>query len=130
VIEAFLASILLMSCLALVPAPSTMKNPMGNLVSTANNVLLSLDNNGHLATIIDSRNWTTLKNCVESALPLTTWFNLTVFDQEMNTLNPFPLCNAGAVNDKVVSIDYVCVSQNSNYTIYVLRLQLSEIGST
>jgi hypothetical protein len=130
VIEAFLASILLMSCLALVPAPSTVKNPTENLVSTANNVLLSLDNDGHLATIIGSRNWTTLKDCVESALPLTIWFNLTVFDQEMNTLNPFPLCNAGAVNDKVVSVDYVCVSQNSNYTIYVLRLQLSEIGST
>jgi hypothetical protein len=130
VIEAFLASILLMSCLALVPAPSTVKNPTGNLVSTANNVLLSLDSNGQLATLVDSRDWSTLKDYVESALPLTTWFNLTVFDQQMTTLNPFPICNAGAINDKVVSLDYICVSQNSNYTIYVLRLQLSEIGST
>jgi hypothetical protein len=120
-----------MSSLALVPAPaSNVKNPTGNLVSTANNVLLSLDSTGHLATIVDSRNWTALKESVESALPLTTWFNLTVFDQEMNTLNPYPISNAGVVNDKVVSTDYICVSQNSNYTIYVLRLQLSEIGST
>jgi hypothetical protein len=131
VIEAFLASILLMSCLSLVPVPpSNMKNPTENLVSTANNILLSLDTNGYLATIVDGRNWTTLKECVESALPLTTWFNLTVFDQGMNTLNPFPISNAGALNDKVISVDYICVSQNSNYTIYVLRLQLSELGST
>ncbi len=129
-IEAFFASILLMSCLALVPAPSNLENPPGNLVSTANNILLSLDSNGHLAAIVDNRDWTTLKECVESALPLTTWFNLTVFDQEMNTLTPFPISNAGAVNDKVTSVDYICVSQNSSYTFYVLRLQLSEIGST
>ncbi len=130
VIEAFLASIILMSCLALVPAPSTTNNPTGNLVSTENNVLLSLDNEGHLATLIDNRNWTTIKDCLESALPLTTWFNLTVFDQGMNTLNPFPICNAGAINEKVFSVDYLCVSQNSNYTIYVLQLQLSEVGLT
>jgi hypothetical protein len=119
-----------MSCLALIPAPSNLKDSTGNLVSTAQNVLQSLDSNGHLATLIDNRNWTALKNCVESALPLTTWFNLTVFDQGMNNINSFPICNAGAVSDKIVSVDYICASQNSTYAIYVLRLQLSEVGLT
>ena len=130
VIEAFLASILLMSCLTLIPAPSTAKDPTGNLASTAQNILLSLDSNGHLASLIDSQNWAALKDSISSALPLTAWFNLTVFDQEMNGINPYPICNAGAVSDKVVSLDYICVSQNSNYTIYILRLQLSEVGVT
>ena len=125
VIEAFLASVLLMSVLTLIPAQTTLKDPSGNLASTAQNILVSLDSNGHLAALVDGRNWTALKDCVESSVPLTVWFNLTVFDENMNALNDFPICNAGAVSDKVVSADYLCASQNGNYTIYILRLQLA-----
>jgi hypothetical protein len=125
VIEAFFASILLMSCLTLIPAQPNLKDSTENLASTAQNILLSLDSNGHLANLVDNRDWTALKNSVESALPLTVWFNLTVFDKNMNGINPFPISNAGAVSDKIVSVDYVCVSQSSDYAIYILRLQLS-----
>ena len=130
VIEAFLASLLLISCLTLVPASPRAQNSTGSILLTAQNVLLSLDSNGHLATLIDNRNWTALQDSVEAALPLTAWFNLTVLNKDMNILNPFPLCNAGAASDKIVSVDYVCASQGSTYTIYVLRLQLSEVGLT
>jgi len=129
VIEAFLASMLLMSCLAFIPTPTQTSDSTGNLVSTAQNLFLSLDSNGHLAALVDNRNWNTLESSVESALPLTTWFNLTVFDKNMNVINPFPLSNAGSASDKVVSVDYVCTSQNGTFAIYVLRLQLSEVGS-
>jgi hypothetical protein len=128
VIEAFLASILLMACISIIPAPSNLKDSTGSLASTAQNVLLSLDSNGQLANLVDNRNWTSLKDSIASALPLTVWFNLTIFDRGMNILNPFPICNAGAVSDKIVSLDYVCTSQNSTYTIYILRLQLSGVG--
>ena len=127
IIEAFFATILLMSCLALIPASSSLKDATENLNSTAQNVLLSLDSNGHLATLIKNQNWTALKDCLESSLPLTVWFNLTVFDQGMNRINPFPICNAGAVSDKIISVDYICVSQSSSYTIYILQLQLSQV---
>ena len=129
VIEAFLASMLLMSCLAMIPAQPNLQDSTGNLASTAQNVLLSLDGNGHLATLIDNRDWTGLKNSIASALPLTVWFNLTVFDVNMHVLNDFPICNGGAVSDSIVSVDYVCASQNSSYTIYILQLQLSQVGS-
>ena len=119
-----------MACLALIPSSSSATDSTGNLISTAQNVLLSLDSNGHLATLVDNQNWAALKDCLESALPLTVWFNLTVFDQNMKVINPFPICNAGAVSDKIVSVDYVCASQNSTYAIYILRLQLSEVGLT
>jgi len=128
VIEAFLASLLLLSCLALIPAPSSVKDSAGNLLSTAQNALVSLDNNGHLANLVDHRNWVALRQSIESAFPLTTWFNLTVFDTEMNIVNPFPINNAGATSDKIVSLDYICSSQNSTFTIYVLRLQISMVG--
>ena len=130
IIEAFLATVLLFSCLALIPASPNVQDSTVNLASTAQNVLLSLDSNGHLAALVDSQNWTELKDCLESALPLTVWFNLTVFNESMNIINPFPICNAGTVSDKIFSVDYVCASQNSTYTIYILRLQLSEVGLT
>lgn len=119
---------LLMSCLALIPAAQTdLKNSNGNLASTAQNVLLSLDGNGHLAQLIDRKDWQALKNSIEASLPLSVWFNLTVFDKNMNVLNDYPISNAGAVSDKVSSVDYVCVSQNSVFTVYTLRLQLSVV---
>ena len=127
VIEAFFASLLLMSCLALIPAQPNLQNSTGDLSSTAQNILLSLDSNGHLSNLVDNRDWTGLRNSVESALPLTVWFNMTVFDDSMNCLHNFPISNAGAVSDKIVSLDYVCVSQSGNFAIYILRLQLAEV---
>jgi len=130
VIEAFLASMLLMSCLTMIPAQPSLQNSTGDLASTAQNTLLSLDSNGHLATLVDNRDWTGLRNSIESVLPLTVWFNLTVFNENMRVLNGFPICNGGSVSNSIVSVDYVCASQNSMYTIYILRLQLSQAGST
>jgi hypothetical protein len=130
IIEAIFATILLMGCLVLIPSSSNAPDSTGNLISTAQNVLLSLDSNGRLATLVDNQNWSELKDCLESALPLTVWFNLTVFDQNMNIMNSYPISNAGTVSDKIVSVDYICASPNSTYTIYILRLQLSEVGLT
>jgi len=130
VIEAFLASMLLMSCLTMIPAQPSLQDSTGNLASTAQNILLSLDSNGHLATLVDNRDWTGLKNSIESALPLTVWFNLTVFDENRRVLNDFPICNGGTASNSIVSLEYVCACQNSTYTVYILRLQLSQVGST
>ena len=126
VIEAFFATMLLFSCLAIIPAvaPQTRDSSV-NLEAAAQNVLLSLDSNGHLSDLVARGDWQALKLSLESALPLTVWFNLTVFDQTHQVLNSYPICNAGAVSDKIVSQDYVCASPNSTYTVYVLRLQLS-----
>jgi hypothetical protein len=125
VIEAFFASVLLLSCLTLIPAQTPTKNSSGDIAWKAENVLLTLDNDGHLASLVDNHDWQALGNCLGSALPLTTWFNLTIYDKNMNALNDFPISNGGAVSDKIVSFDYVCVSQNSSFAVYVLQLQLA-----
>jgi hypothetical protein len=127
VIEAFFASVLLLSCLTLIPAQTHPKKSTGNIAWKAENVLLTLDGDGQLASLVDNHDWATLGKSVESALPLTTWFNLTVYDKDLNILNEFPISNGGAVSDKIVSFDYVCVSQNSTYAVYVLQLQLSVV---
>jgi hypothetical protein len=118
---------MLISCLTLIPAQS-ISNSAENLASTGQNILLSLDSNGRLANLVDSHDWSSIRTCVESTLPLTVWFNLTVFDENMNSINSFPICNAGAVGDKIVSVEYVCASMNSAYSVYVLRLQLSVVS--
>lgn len=125
VIEAFFASILLLSCLTLVPAQVDLKNSSNNLPSMAKNVLLSLDSNGRLGSMVDSADWAGLKNCIESALLPTVWFNLTVYDADMHVLNEYPICNGGAVSEQIVSVRYVCASQNSDYRLYILQLQLA-----
>jgi len=117
-----------MSCLALIPAQKNLANSNENLDSVAQNVLLGLNGNGRLAKLVDDRDWADLKGSLESALPLTVWFNLTVLDQNMNVLNPFPISNAGTVSAKIVSTDYICASQSSDYSVYILRLQLSQVG--
>jgi hypothetical protein len=129
VIEAFFASMLVLSCLTFIPAhPPTAENPAADLTSKAQNILLSLDGDGYLARLIDNRNWADLKGCIESSLPLTMWFNLTVYDADMAMLNEFPICNGGAVSSQISSTTYVCASPNSTFVVYVLRLQLAAVN--
>lgn len=130
VIESILATMLLMSCLAMIPAQPNLKNSYTNLASMGQNALLSLDNNGHLAKLVDNRDWTELQASIESVLPITVWFNLTVFDQNMNIINGSPICNGGPTSSKIVSTDYVCASPSGTYAVYTLQLQLSSVGSS
>lgn len=128
IIEAFLAILLLTACIAIVPAYST-KTQTRDFSSFALETLTSLDNNGQLAVLVDAENWVALRSCVDSAIPFTLWFNLTVFDENMKPLNPYPLCSSGSVSDNIGSIDYLSASLNSTYRVYILRLQLSQVGS-
>jgi hypothetical protein len=125
VIEAFFAALLLLSCLSFLPTPQPSTTNSEDLASKAQNILVSLDNNGHLATLIDNRDWESIADSIQSALPLMVWFNLTICDANINILNDYPICNGGAISDKITSTEYVCASQNQTFAIYVLQLQLS-----
>jgi hypothetical protein len=126
VIEAFFASVLLLSSLALIPAVQRhTSDPNTMLSSRALNVLASLDADGNLARLVDQRNWTALKSCLESALPAAVWFNITVFDENLTCLNGVLICSGGAISDHVDAVDYLCPSTSGNYAVYMLRLQLA-----
>ena len=129
VIEAFFASVLLLSSLTLIPMvhQSSEGNKVDVLSSTAFNVLLSLDNDGSLAELVDSGNWSALEESLTSCLPIAIWFNLTVFSQDMNCLNDLLICSGGAISDKIEVADYVCASTSEDYAVYVLRLQLAAV---
>ena len=128
VIEAFLASMLILGCLTLIPAQTPQSITHDSvLLSKAQNVLLSLDSNGHLGRLIDAHNWFTLKESLDSAMPLTLWYNLTVYSENNVCLNNYPICSSGAVSNEVVSYTYICASPNRTYATYVLQLQLAVV---
>jgi hypothetical protein len=128
IIEAFLATILIIGCIAIIPTYASKTQPH-DFSSFALETLASLDDNGKLAVLIDSEDWVALRSCIAAAIPLTLWYNLTVFDENMNPINPFPLCNSGTVSDNIGSVDYLSVSPSSTFAVYLLRLQLSQVGS-
>lgn len=125
-IEAFFASILLLSSLTLIPA--TQNNPNDStalLASTAHNVLMSLDSNGYLTSLVSNQSWINLKSSIQSSLSPMVWFNLTVFDENMACVNDVPICSGSAVSDRIVAVDYVCAGTSSDYAVYIIRLQLA-----
>src|SRR4030066_271096 len=61
---------------------------------------MSLDSNGHLASLIRNESWINLKSCIQSSLSPMAWFNLTVFDENMIRVNDIPITSGSAVNEK------------------------------
>jgi len=128
IIEAFFASILLLSSLTLIPATQNNSNDSTEtLASTAHNVLMSLDSNGYLASLVSNQSWINLKSSIQSSLSPMMWFNLTVFDENMTRINDVPICSGSAVSDRIVAVDYVCAGTSSNYAVYIIRLQLAGV---
>jgi hypothetical protein len=128
IIEAFFASILLLSSLTLIPAVQKRSSDSTELLSsTAHNILISLDNNGHLADLISNESWINLKSCIQSSLSPMVWFNLIVFNENMTQINDIPITSGSPVNDKIAAVDYVCASTSSNYAVYIIRLQLAGV---
>ena len=128
IIEAFFASVLLLSSLTLIPAVQKNSSDSNEILSsTARNILISLDSNGHLASLIRNESWISLKSCIQSSLSPMVWFNLTVFDENMTRMNDIPIASGSPVNDRIVAVDYVCASTSSNYAVYIVRLQLARV---
>lgn len=128
IIEAFFASILLLSSLTLIPAAqNNSTNSYASLSSAAYNILVSLDSNGHLSTFIDNENWIDLKSSIQSSISPSMWFNLTVFDENMTRINDTPICSGSAVSNNIVAVNYVCASTSRDYAVYIIRLQLARV---
>lgn len=126
-IEAFLASLLILATLALVPSQLGVKKTHYNdIYSTGTQALISMDSNGMLANQIEDGNWASLKNCIQAMLPVSLWFNLTVFDENMTRLNDDAVSNGGAVSEEIVAVNYVCATPSENYAVYIVQLQLAE----
>lgn len=128
IIEALFASMLLLSSLALIPSKIESGNSNEQRLSPrALEVLVALDSNGYLSKLIENRSWNTMVECLEPCLSPTTWFNMSVYNDAGQCLNNIQITNGGPINEKIYSTDYICVSQNSNFGIYIIRLQLAGV---
>lgn len=129
IIEAFFASALILSSLALIPSGTMVTNSNTQILSsTATHVLTTLDSDGFLSTLIENSSWTTLRECVESTLSPSMWFNLTVFNDNMQQINDVQISSGNPVGQTIVSTEYVCASVSADYNIYIIRLQLSTVS--
>ena len=90
-------------------------------------VIVTLDSDAYLSKLVDDANWTAIRSSVQSLVPLSIWFNLTIFDENMARLNDVPICSGSAVSDNIASVDSVIASINNNYAVYVVRLQLASV---
>ena len=119
---------LMLSVLTLIPAVQEHSSDSTEILSsTAHNILMSLDSDGYLASLIGNESWINLKSCIQSSLSPMMWFNLTVFDENMIPINDIPITSGNAVNDRIAAVDYVCASTSGNYAVYIIRLQLSGV---
>ncbi len=127
-IEAFFASILLLSFIALVPPNQEPVDLYSEALSSmALNALVSLDNDGSLANLVDIQDWKTLEMHIQSLVPSAVWFNLTVFDADMNSLNNLAITSGSPISDNIQVASYICASINASYAVYLLRLQVSAV---
>jgi hypothetical protein len=126
VIEAFFASVLMLSSLALLPIVTNHASASDSVLSTqALNTMVSLDSSGHLADLVDAQDWVGLQNYFAAVFPPALWFNLTVLDENLTPLNSVLITSGGSVSDTISAADYLCVSTTGTYHIYTLRLQLA-----
>jgi len=106
--EALLASLLMLSTITLVPSQfGVEKTHFNSFYSEGSQVLVSLDSNGKLSSIIEHRNWTSLKKCIQSVLPLSLWFNISVFDENFTIINDVTISNGGSISDEIIAINYI-----------------------
>jgi len=130
IIEAFLAVSVMFTALALMtPLSSTPSfERQATLKKLGAQVLVELDQNGVLGRFIEDENWTALEQAVEISLPLGVFFNLTVYDEQMQIVNAQDISNINLSqmqSRETVSIQYLCVDSSSNVHLYTIRLQLA-----
>jgi len=127
VLDAFLASTLVFSALAFASLlhPAATLNKQEGLGALGRNALIELDENGTLGLLINRRDWASIRESLKILLPTGVSFNLTVFDETERPINNSTISNGGLLDQRVVSVQYLCASQGPDSNWYLLRLQLA-----
>jgi len=126
-IEAFLAISVMFSVLVLTAPMSSTPDfeKQGTLKKLGTNVLIELDNNGTLGRLIEGGNWTILKQSMDLLLPTGVFYNLTVYDENLQRVNTQEVSNTNQQGLEAVVIQYLCVTQSSDTRFYTIQLQLA-----
>ena len=86
--------------------------------------LVRLDGNGTLGRLVDSGSWDDVELVLRMALPTGVSFNLTVLDEQGDTVNTSVVSNGGLLGRKIESVEYLLAVESGDCPLYRLRLQL------
>ncbi|MEM3725829.1 MAG: hypothetical protein QXK98_03090 [Candidatus Bathyarchaeia archaeon] len=127
ILEAFLAVIIIFSAFAVSANLTVTRSNVENddLASVGLQALMQLDSDGSLSKLLDEENWTGLRETLSLALPASISFNMTVYNEQMQQVNPTIISNGALIGQKTAFVEYVCVSRNSLFHCYVIYLQLA-----
>jgi len=126
IIEAFLAISVVFSALVLAtPMPSTPDfEKQARLKQLGTQVLIQLESEGALGKLIESGNWTVLRQTMDVLLPAGVFYNLTVYDENMQKVNTQEVRNSNQQGTEAVAIQYLCATQGLETHFYTIQLQL------
>jgi hypothetical protein len=127
VIEAVLAVIIIFASFTLSTNLTVSQNKVQSEDLTADglHVLMKLDSDGSLSNYIADKNWTSLREAVNLALPTGISFNLTVFDEQMRQVNDVLISNGGFGDQNICYVEYTCASQDLAFHCYLIHLELA-----
>jgi hypothetical protein len=125
-LEAFLAVLVIFSAsiISITFSSPTNFNDEKILSTSGMQALIELDSDGTLGKLIDERNWTAITENLKILLPAGVSYNVTVYEDATNQINNSTIGN-GLRSQRVVSIEYPCVSQSTECHFYLVRLQLA-----
>jgi hypothetical protein len=126
IIESFLAvAVIFSAVLVSVTWPASPDlSKQNSLASIGTQALMELDANGTLGSLILQKDWTSIRAALEIVLPVGVSFNLTVYDQEGQTVNSEVIQNSGLLGLEAVSVQYLCATRSQTVEFFVVRLQL------
>ena len=126
IIEAFLAVSVMFSAVVFttpMPTPPSLDRQT-YLEKLGMQVLLSLDNNGTLGRLVEKEDWSGLRQTMDLALPQGVFYNMTVYDKNMQKINTQEIANTNQLGQETVMTQHLCVTQSPSVHFYTVRLLL------
>jgi hypothetical protein len=127
VIEATLAVIIIFASFTLSTNLTVSQNKVQSEDLTADGLhaLMELDSDGSLSNYIANKDWTSLREAVNLAMPTGISFNLTIFDEQMRQVNDAVVSNGGFGDQTIRFVEYPCASQDLAFHCYIIHLELA-----
>jgi len=130
IIESFLAiAVVFSAVLVSMTFPSSPDlSKQNSLASMGAQALMKLDTDGTLGNLIIQQNWTSIKTALDILLPIGVSFNLTVYDELGQQVNPEVIQNSNLLGREAVSVQHLCATRSQTVQFFVVRLQLAWTG--
>lgn len=127
IIEAFFAMLVVFSAFAVSTNLTVTQNSANHidLESIGLNSLIKLDQEGFLSHCLTQSNFSSLREALNLVLPTGIFFNLTIYNENMQPINEQAITNGGFSSEEIAFVEYLCASRDAVYHCYIIHLQLA-----